>query len=193
MSEFNFEIGGESSEYILLPEVDGVRVRFLQPERNKFNEKALRFPFQIEHDDYDGGDSEDVDEAIQEASANAFIHYENVNIPEGKIGKRTKLYKFLKWFSGGDFDEGSRVDLDQFVSKTYLADFEHVNKMMPDGTGKFAEVRDDAGRPIKKAAIAKLKPERKAKKTSTKAKKVEAPVDPDIPDDDDDIDLDEEE
>ena len=60
--------------------------------------------------------------------------------------------------------------------------------MQPNDNGGFSVVPG-----VKKAEISKLRTERKAKKASAKTKKVEAQVEPDIPDDDDDIDLDAEE
>ena len=189
MSDYIFEIGGEN-EFILLPAADGVRCLLQKIEPDEFG--RLRFSFLLDDPDYDDGDSEDVDAAIQQASEDEFVHVESVNVPQGRVGKRTKMYKIVKGLSGGDFEEGDRVDLSPYLNKHYLVDFEHVDKQTKVGDA-FEIVRDERGRPIKKAAISKLKPEKRTKKASTKTRKVEAQVEPDVPEDDDDIDLDAEE
>ena len=180
------QIGGENEGSQRVFAADGVRVVLDAIEDSTFRPgESLRFGFQITDPDYDNGVDEDQDALIHELTDEAYVHWENVNLPQGQIGKRTKLYKFLAGMSGGEFDEDAEVDLDQFEGGEYLADFELVDKMAPDGSGGFRIAQDDRGRSIKKTAVTKLRPVKKSRK---KAGKVAAPP-PTVPDDDDDLDF----
>lgn len=165
---------------------DGVRVILDSIEDSTFRPgESLRFGFRLNDPEYGNGVDEDQDELVQSLTAEGYIHWENVNLPTGKIGKRTKLYKFMAGMSGGDFDEDAEVDLDQFEGGEYLADFELVDKMMPDGSGGFSVVKDDRGRTVKKTAVTKLRPVKKSRKAKGKVAAPPATV----PDDDDDLDF----
>lgn len=183
MSSNVIEIGTDQS-FTLIPEADGVLCTLTEILPSDFNPQSRRFVFRIDADTYENGATEDVDEAIQGLAVEEYKHYENVNIPSGPIGKRTKLYKLLKWMSGGDFETGDSVDLDDFLDKQYLVDFEHVDKMRKVGDG-FEVVLGDNGRPLKKASIAKLRPAKRPGKAKAAAPKKAVTV----PDADDDIDF----
>lgn len=187
-------IGGETT-FLLLPDADKVRVRFVSAEPSQFSDTAERWGFELIDPEYAEGDTEEVDEAIQQASEDGFVHYENVNIPRGKVGKGTKLYKYLAGMNGGDLAEDDEVDVEDFLNGEFYANFEQTDKMKPaeDGSKKFVKVFDDSGRPVKKATIAKLRPASK-RKGSRSAPKPSQPVQPEtLPEDDDDLDLEEDE
>ncbi len=156
-------IGGESS-FLLLPPADGVRVTLMEIKENKFRSNAIDLSFNLIDTKYENGSDEDTDEAIKAASADNYTHFETATIPNGPLGKTTKLYKLIKGMNGGrDIDEGDDVDLEPFVGQTFLADFEQVDKQKPDGSGGFVKAYDDKGNNIKKAVIVKIRPEKKAK------------------------------
>lgn len=190
MSQYQFEIGTDTPEFRLLPECERVRVVFQGIEPNKFRDDALRFIFRIDDPEYDEGANEEDTGAILDATEDEHRHYENVNIPKGAVGTRTRLYFFIKGMSGGDYAQGDKVDLEPFLGKTFLADFEHVPAMEPMPDGSFRNRKDDNGNTMMKAKITKIRPVRK--KAAAKARKPAKIVEPDIPDDDDDIDFEEE-
>lgn len=175
-------IGGETS-FLLLPPADGVRVQLTEIKENKFRSTAVDFCFQLADPEYSDGPDEDVDAAIQSAAAGDHKHFETMNIPDGPLGKNTKLYKMLKGMNGGrDIDEGDDIDLEPFVGAYFLADFEHVQKQRMVGQA-FEKVYDEKGQPVYKAAIVKIRPEKKAKAPRK-------PAPPPVPTDDDpDADL----
>ncbi len=156
-------IGGESS-FLLLPPADNVRVMLMEIKENKFRSDALDFCYNLTDTAYENGSDEDTDEAIKAASVDNYTHFETATVPKGPLGKTTKLYKLIKGMNGGrDIDEGDDVDLEPFVGQTFLADFEHVDKKKPDGSGGFVNAYDEKGNNIKKAVIVKIRPEKKAK------------------------------
>lgn len=158
-------IGGEQAEYTLLPVADGVRCQLIEIKENKFRSTAADFCFLLADPEYDGGSDDEVDAAIQAASVAGHKHFETCNIPDGPVGKGTKLFKLIKGMNGGrDIEEGEDVDLEPFVGEFYLIDFEHVQKQKPNDKGGFDKVYDDKGRPVYKAQAAKVRPEKKAKK-----------------------------
>jgi len=157
-------IGGEQAEYTLIPVADGVRARLMEIKENKFRSTAVDLCYNLIDTDYDNGGDEQVDTAIQQASTNNHTHFETCNIPDGPLGKGTKLYKLLKGMRGGrDIDEGEDVDLDPLVGQVYVIDFEHVQKQKPNDGGGFDKVYDEKGKPVYKAQVAKIRPEKKAK------------------------------
>lgn len=187
MSNFEFVVGDESGSQELLPVVDRVIVRLVSIEPNKYNNenknKKLDFGFRINDPEYDGGDEDD-NEVIRRLSDEGYIHYERPNLPEGAdVGKRTRMYFFMKGFNGGkDIEKGQRFDFGDYLNQDFYADFEHADKK--GGPPDFAVQLDGNGRPIKKSTIAKLRPVRKAKAKATPV--VVDPEDEDVFEEDDD-------
>jgi hypothetical protein len=186
-----YTIGGETA-FTLLPEAPRVRVHLKSVETSQFNSNVERWCFVINDPDYENGNSEEDDATIRQASEDQIELYESVNLPKGpKIGKGTKLYKFLAGMHGAEIDEDTEIDIDDYVPGDYLADIEVVDKRAPAGDGSFRVALDEKGRPIKKNAVTKLRPiaKRKAGKTPIAPKR--AKVETDVPEDDSDLDVDE--
>lgn len=187
-----FTVGGEQT-FTVLPEAPRVRLRLQSVEQSQFNANIDRWCFLINDPEYENGDSDEVDAAIREASEDEIELYESVNLPKGpKIGKGTKLYKYLSGMAGRDIPEDEDVDLDDYIPGDYYGDIEVVDKMVRLDDGSFRPAKDEKGRTLKKNAVTKLKPiaKRKGAATKPKGKAAKVPVD-DIPEDDDDLDLDE--
>lgn len=183
-------IGGET-EFSLLPEAPRVKLFLKSIETSQYSASVDRWCFVIDDPDYEGGDSEEVDEAIRTASEDQIELFVSVNLPKTpKLGKGTKLYKYLAGMNGGDLDEDSEVDLDAYVEQHYFGDIEVVDKYVRLEDGSFRPGKDENGRPMKKNTVSKLRPIQK-RRAGGKATKAPKPAPSSIPDDDSDLDEDE--
>lgn len=180
---------GSESTFNLLPEAPKVKVHLKSAEVSQYNANVERWCFVINDPDYQNGDSEEVDAAIQEAEGIEL--YESVNLPTGpKLGKGTKLYKFLAGMAGRDIPEDEEIDLDDFIPGDYYADIEVTDKMVRLDDGSFRPGKDENGKTLKKNKIAKLRPLAKRKSVATPSRRVQS-TPASIPDDDSDLDEDE--
>lgn len=154
---------GSESTGPRVPVVDGVRARLTDVTENKFNANRLDFWFTLIDVDYDDENNDEEDNAIiRDLSSSAYVHYETVNLPEGseKLSKKTKFYKLLKGMSGGkDIEEDTEIDLEDYIGRDYLLDFEHVEKK--GGPPNFEVVPG-----VYKSQVAKIRPVRKARKAA---------------------------